>query len=83
MVWLDMPTGNSIFMNNGQGYSLLKGACYFDIAYRLTNLLRNHLDVTLTVTNIFDNEDSVGMAAVNGIYYPQGRSFGGSLAYKF
>lgn len=64
------------------GYGELSGAWYLDASYLARDVIA-HADVRLSVMNLFDNTEPVGMVVNNGVFHPRGRNLGIQLTKRF
>jgi hypothetical protein len=55
---------------------------YVDLNYVAKNAIAN-LDLSLFVTNLFDNADPIGLVVNNGVFHPRGRGLGFHLSKRF
>ena len=69
------------FPNPGE-YDRLGGEVYVDLNYVAKNAVAN-LDVSVFLTNVFNNTNPIGMVVNNGVFHPRGRGLGFHLSKRF
>jgi hypothetical protein len=64
------------------GLMLVPGEWYFDASYLARDVLAN-FDLRLSVMNLLDNAQPIGMVVNNGVFHPRGRNAGVQLSKRF
>jgi outer membrane cobalamin receptor len=80
--WHDMQIVSPFTSPAPFGYDELGGEVYVDLNYVAKNAIAN-LDLSLFVTNLFDNADPIGLVVNNGVFHPRGRGLGFHLSKRF
>jgi outer membrane receptor protein involved in Fe transport len=80
--WASMPVVIPITKPHAGETTTLSGEMYVDVSYRSSGIFHWPLDATLSVSNVFDNTDAVGMVVNNGYWYPRGRNFQIKVSYR-
>ena len=80
--WNSMKIVEPFNAANPGGYGALPGEWYFDASYLARDVLAN-LDLRLSVMNLLDNAQPIGMVVNNGVFHPRGRNAGVQLSKRF
>ncbi len=82
--WNDMDVVLPITETATYGeFGNLSGEHYLDIAINFSRIASGPFDLGFFCSNIFDNQDAIGMITNDGFWYPRGRSIGASLKVRW
>jgi hypothetical protein len=80
--WNKMKVVEPFDAPNPGGYGELSGVWYFDASYLARDVIAS-FDFRLSVMNLFNNTEPVGMVVNNGVFNPRGRNLGVQLSKRF
>jgi outer membrane receptor protein involved in Fe transport len=79
--WNSMKIVEPFNAPNPGGYGELSGAWYVDASYLARDVAS--FDIRLSMMNLFNNTEPVGMVVNNGVFHPRGRNIGLQLSKRF
>ena len=80
--WDKMKIVQPFTAPNPGSYGELSGEWYADASYLARDVIAN-FDFRLSVMNLFNHTDAVGMVVNNGVFNPRGRNVGVQLSKRF